>query len=315
MDWRPTATREALAARASLLARIRAHFAATGALEVDTPLLGFAPATDPAISSLAVDTEGGRRWLQTSPEAAMKRLLCADFGDVFQICKAFRGEESSRLHRGEFTLIEWYRCGLDYHALMDEVAALVGFALPGRELPRVTLATLAARLRAPDPHQASTAELAAYASREGLRLQGAERGDRVLLLDWLLEHLVACGVPVGSAAFVHDFPLSQAAYARSRVDAPGIAERFELVVDGVELANGWSEIREVATQSERHDREAAERCRRGLAPMATDERLLAALAEGLPDCAGVALGFDRLVMLMLGKRDLGAVVAFGDDLV
>ena len=315
MDWRPTATREALAARALLLARIRAHFANTGALEVDTPLLGFAPATDPAIASLAVDGPEGRRWLQTSPEAAMKRLLCAGYGDIYQICKAFRAEERSRLHRGEFTLVEWYRTGLDYHGLMDEVAVVVGLALPGRELPRLTLSQLAARLRTPDPHLGSTEDLAAYASGAGLQLDGPAREDRALLLDWLLEHLVTRGIPPGSAAFVHDFPLAQSAYARRRDDAPGIAERFELVVDGVELANGWSEIRDSATQSERHAREAEERLNRGLPPMATDPRLLAGLASGLPACAGVALGFDRLAMLMLGERELGAAVAFGNDLV
>ena len=316
MTWRPTATRAALVGRASLLESFRSHFKATGALEVDTPLLGFAPSTDPAIASLAVSHAGGVGWLQTSPEAAMKRLLCAGYGDIFQICKAFRGEERSRLHRGEFTLVEWYRCGIGYQELMDEVATLVQLALPGRALPRVTLSTLAARLGAPDPVRASNTELADYAAARGLVSTRDPAADRALLLDWLLEHLVSHGVPMGSAAFVHDFPHEQSAYARCRPDAPEVAERFELVVDGVELANGWTEIREVGTQSQRFAEELAQRAARGLGPMVPDGRLLAALAEGgLPPCAGVALGLDRLVMLMVGERELGAVMAFGDDLV
>jgi len=147
MDWRPTATRAALARRAAILDLVRAHFAATGVLEVDTPLIGLAAAGDPALASFRLDLHGSPRYLQTSPEYAMKRLLAAGSGDVYQICKAFRDEEDSPLHRPEFTLVEWYRLGFDHHALMDDVAALVARVLPGLRLARASFATAARPIR------------------------------------------------------------------------------------------------------------------------------------------------------------------------
>lgn len=313
MDWRPTASRDALVRRAGILAAIRAHFAATGALEVETPLLGRAGAGDPAIASCPVDLNGRRRWLQTSPEAAMKRLLAAGSGDLYQICKAFRLEEDSPLHRLEFTLVEWYRCGLDHHGLMDEVALLVGLALPGRRFERATCAELARRCGAPDPHLASTAALAAWAAELGLRMQPEDARDRTLLLDLLLAEIVRHAWPPGEGGFVYDFPVEQSAYARIRDGSPPLASRFELIVDGIELANGWHEIADAQTQAARHAAEDAARRQRGLPAQPADPALLAALASGLPDCAGVALGIDRLVMLALGLADIGGAMAFGTE--
>ena len=315
MDWRPTAARPALLARAALLAKIRQHFAAAGVLEVDTPLLGHTGAADPALQSIAVPCADGTRYLQTSPEFAMKRLLAAGVGDIFQICKAFRGEEQSRLHRGEFTMLEFYRLGFDHHRLMDEVAELVGLGLPGRKIERVTVAALAAALAYPDPHTADTPTLAAFARARGAVLSAGDAADRVLLLDFLLEHLVREGLGSGRAAFLYDFPVEQGAYARVRPGPPPVAERFELIVDGVELANGYHEVTDAPTQRDLFAREAALRAARGLPPPVLDERLLAALAAGLPPCAGVALGIDRLLMLSTGASELGEVLAFGADLI
>lgn len=315
MDWRPTAARPALLARAALLQRIRQHFAASGALEVDTPLLAHAGAADPALQSIAVPCADGTRYLQTSPEFAMKRLLAAGAGDIYQICKAFRGEEQSRLHRGEFTMLEFYRVGVDHHRLMDEVAAIVNLALPGRSLARLTVAELAASLDCPDPHRADTPTLAAFARADGVMLSAADAADRVLLLDFLLEKLVREGLGPGRAAFLHDFPVEQGAYARVRPGPPAVAERFELIVDGVELANGYHEVTDAPTQQALFAGEAALRAARGLPPPVRDERLMAALAVGLPPCAGVALGIDRLLMLSLGASELGDVLAFGADLI
>ncbi len=315
MDWRPTAARPALLARAALLQQIRQHFATAGVMEVDTPLLGLTGAADPALKSIAVPCADGTRYLQTSPEFAMKRLLAAGAGDIYQICKAFRGEEQSRLHRGEFTMLEFYRLGFDHHRLMDEVALIVGFALPQRTLERLTVAALAARLACPDPHLADTATLADFARGEGAVLSPADAADRVLLLDFLLEHLVRLGLGSGQAAFLYDFPLEQRAYARVRPGAPPVAERFELIIDGVELANGYHEVTDAETQAALFAREAALRAARGLPPPLLDQQLLAALDSGLPPCAGVALGIDRLLMLALGATDLSPVMAFGRDLI
>ena len=313
MNWRPTARRAALARRAGILAQLRAHFAAEGVLEVDTPLLGSAGAGDPAIESVAVELGQRRFFLQTSPESAMKRLLAGGSGDIYQICKAFRREERSALHRCEFTILEWYRLGFDHHRLMDDVAALVARVLPGLQLARASFAELSARCGAPDPHRATTAELAAFAREVGLVLSAADAGDRVLLLDLLLSELVRRTWPAGEGGFVYDFPVEQAAYARVRDESPPVASRFELVIGGVELANGWHEVTDVETQRARHAAEHAARVARGQAPMPPDPGLLAALAAGLPDCAGVAIGVDRLVMLALGGDDIAGVLAFAGD--
>lgn len=313
MTWRPTAGRAALARRAEVLAEIRAHFAGEGVLEVDTPLLGTAGAGDPAIESLALDLDGRRHYLQTSPESAMKRLLAGGSGDIYQVCKAFRREERSALHRCEFTILEWYRLGFDHHRLMDDVATLVNRVLPGVPLARASFAELSARCGAPDPHLAPTAALAGFARDVGLQLSAADAGDRVLLLDLLLCELVRRAWPAGQGGFVYDFPLEQAAYARVRDGTPPVASRFELVVDGVELANGWHELNDAGAQRARHDAEHAARTARGQQPMPPDPRLLAALEAGLPDCAGVAIGVDRLVMLALAGTDIAGALAFAAD--
>lgn len=313
MAWRPTASRSTLTRRSELLATIRAHFARARVLEVDTPLLGTAGAGDPAIASCAVELSGRRHYLQTSPESAMKRLLAAGSGDIFQLCKAFRVEEDSPLHRCEFTLLEWYRLGFDHHRLMDDVATLMQRLLPGVVLERASLAALSARAGGPDPHLATTPELAAWARARGLQLSGPDAADRVLLLDLLLSEVVRHAWPAGRGGFVYDFPVEQAAYARIRDGEPSLASRFELVFDGVELANGWHEVTDPLTQRARHAAEAAARHARGLPDMPPDPRLLAAIEAGLPDCAGVAVGVDRLVMLACAARDLGAVLAFGAE--
>jgi lysyl-tRNA synthetase class 2 len=313
MTWRPTASRSTLARRGDILATIRAHFAAAGVLEVDTPLLGAAGAGDPAIASCAVDVGGRVRYLQTSPESAMKRLLAAGSGDIYQLGKAFRREESSPIHRCEFTLLEWYRLGFDHHALMDDVATLVARVLPEVRLAREPLSALCARAGAPDPHRATTGELAAWARALGLQMTPQDAADRSLLLDLLLSEVVRRAWPAGGGGFVYDFPVEQAAYARIRPGVPALASRFELVIDGIELANGWHELADVDEQQARYREEERARQARGLPSMPPDPALLAALAAGLPDCAGVAIGVDRLVMLACAARDLDDVLAFGRD--
>ena len=311
--WRPSASLDALRRRAALLHDIRRYFAHTKALEVETPALAHYGTTDPALASFAIaDPEGGTRYLQTSPEYAMKRLLAAGSGDIYQICHAFRREEGSRLHREEFTLLEWYRIGFDHHQLMTEVGDLlqaVGFK---HVLEKHSYGALCLQYAALDPHTASTATLARFAAAQGATFDAASASDRALLLDWVFGCAVLPKLPRDRAIIIYDFPVEQAAYARVRPGTPALAERFEVVVGEIELANGFHEVTDGAEQRARHARENGRRDALGLPHIPLDEKLLAALAAGLPNCAGVALGIDRLLMLLLQVPEIAAVVAFAD---
>lgn len=311
MDWRPGTSGAALRARARLLAAVRAFFADRGVLEVDTPVLATATVTEPAIASVAAD--GG--WLQTSPEYFMKRLLAAGSGPIYQIGRAFRAGEVGRLHNPEFLLLEWYRPDFDDAELMSELESLLAPALPGFPARRIPFADFVEEAFAVDVFAASEAELASALTaawsrhgREGDILELAE-GRREGLLDLL--YAEACDA-VRGAVFVTDFPPEMAALARLRSDAAGrtVAARFELVVDGVELANGFHELVDADEQRRRFEADRETRRVLDLPVPEIDEQLLAALAAGLPDCAGVAVGLDRVLMLALGERSLDAVVPF-----
>jgi lysyl-tRNA synthetase class 2 len=313
-DWRPTASRATLETRAALLARARSFFAARAVLEVDTPILVNAPVTDAHIHSaqvlLASSVENRRFFLHTSPEYAMKRLLAAGTGDIYQICHVVRALERGRLHNAEFTLIEWYRSGLSLAALMSEVEELVRELLGrSRALVSVRVSYREAFLDALelDPFTAPLAELALHARRAGF--QGAAT-DRDELLELLMATVVGPRLGEGGLTFVYGYPASQAALARLDPDDPRAAQRFELYCDGIELANGFQELTAAREQRARFERDVAERRRLGLPDAAIDERLLAALAAGLPDCCGVALGFDRTLMLAAGAERIDAVLPF-----
>jgi elongation factor P--(R)-beta-lysine ligase len=311
-DWRPTARREALLLRARLLAQLRAFFAARAVLEVETPALGTGATTDPQIDSLSVEVRGaGLRYLHTSPEFAMKRLLAAGSGDIYQVCKVFRDGERGRQHNVEFTLLEWYRLGVDHHALMAEVAALVHALLgPARvaQVEQLSFHAAVGRHAALDPSTASTAECAGCLQRAGIDVpRGADRG---ALLDLIVGELVGPRLGHGGACFVYDYPADRAALARIRRDDPPVAERFELYVDGIELANGFHELGDAEEQRSRFRADLDARARAGRESVPMDKRLLAALAAGLPPCSGVALGFDRLVMLAAGADHIEDVIAF-----
>lgn len=287
--WRPTASRRALGVRAEIARRVRDWFIAHPALEVDTPTLSSAAPTDPHVHSLHTDVAGaGRRWLQTSPEFPMKRLLAAGYGDCWQMCKVFRDGESGRMHNPEFTLLEWYRVGNDDAELMGEVDALVRYCLDGfGALGPTSWVTHADAMRMVSP-----AERAAL-----------DRDDD----DLVFGALVAPRLGLDGPCFVTDWPVAQAALARARPDNPGLAGRFELFIAGIELANGYHELCDPVEQRRRF---TADNLARGPAEVPIDERLLAALEAGLPDCAGVALGFDRLVMLALGASTIADVLTF-----
>ena len=312
MDWRPSADSGRLRARADLLGSIRTFFRARDVLEVETPLLCRTGVTDPAIEPLLVESGTSvfrRRYLQTSPEYAMKRLLAAGSGPIFQVTKAFRDGEAGTRHNPEFTLLEWYRPGYDHHQLMAEVAALLCHCLGDRPEQRISYRQLFRDSLGLDPMTASVGTLQAIA-RERIDV-GTLAGDRDLWLDLLLSHLIEPQLSRRGICFVYDYPASQAALARI-VESEGVAvgQRFELYVDGMELANGYHELTDAAEQRRRFERDNARRREYGLPERPLDEDLLAALAHGLPRCSGVALGVDRLLMLATGSSDIRDVLAF-----
>ena len=311
-DWRPSASLDVLRQRASLLAAVRAFFEQRGVWEVDTPQLAAHTVTDPALQALMVERCGASarpRYLQTSPEYAMKRLLAAGSGAIYQIAHAFRDDEQGRWHNPEFTLLEWYRPGFDLDSLMAEVADLV-LPLLGRERAQrhryrdIFLDTLAL-----DPFTATDDELSAAARR--CVDTGNMTGGRDLWLDLLMTHAIEPVLAGQGVAFIYDYPASQAALARCRQrDGVEVAGRFELYIDGVELANGFHELADAGEQSRRFASDNRLRRERGLPERDADVYLLSALEAGLPDCSGVALGLDRLLMVMCGAPQLSAVIPF-----
>ena len=316
--WRPTASLDSLRRRAQLLSQVRSFFAERSVLEVETPLLGSATVSDLHLSSFACRSshvgEDRDLYLQTSPESAMKRLLAAGSGPVFQICKAFRDGEAGRLHNPEFTILEWYRPGWDHHRLMTEVDELLATTLDTSPGERITFSQAFERHLGLDPLRSSSQEIVHCAADQGIgRDCGLGEDDRDGWLNLLLSHSVEPHLGRGRPTFVHDFPASQAALARIRQDDPPVAERFEVWVEGVELANGYHELTDAEEQRRRFEEDLSRRRARGLPAVPLDSRLLAALEHGLPPSAGVALGFDRLVMLACGATDIAEVMPFPVD--
>jgi lysyl-tRNA synthetase class 2 len=293
-----------------MLAHTREFFASRKVLEVDTPIVVNSPVTDVHIHSAEVrfpDSQG-RYFLHTSPEYAMKRLLAAGSGDIFQICHVVRGLERGRLHNAEFTLIEWYRIGFSLEQLMDEVAALVaGLLANHKSTERLTYREAFLRELNLDPFAASLSELQGAARAAGFEHSAADRDE---LLDMLMATRVGPNLGRNALTFVHRYPASQAALAQLDAGDPRCALRFELYGDGVELANGFKELASSTEQRARFAQDVRERRRRGLPQLAIDESLLAALEHGLPECAGVALGFDRVAMLASGAQHIDEVLSF-----
>lgn len=313
-DWRPTATLDVLRLRASLLARAREHFAATGALEVETPVVVRSAVTDVHLESLAVQDSAGHGlgYLQTSPEYAMKRLLCAGAPHIYQVARVFREGERGRRHNPEFTMIEWYRLGLDHHALMRDVERLLRALLePHLTVGPTATVTYADAFRSRlgvDPLACSADDVRGAIAAAGGSVPDSLGDDSFDdLLDLAMGTLVAPAFPADRITFVHDFPRSQAALARVRGD---VAARFEAFWGGLELANGFHELDDATEQRQRFAADLEGRRARGRPLRQTDEHFLAALAAGLPPCAGVALGFDRTVMVAARATRIDDVIAF-----
>ena len=311
--WQPSASLATLQRRAELLASTRAFFAERGVLEVETPMLSTAGTTDPQLASLATglaSRPGEPLYLHTSPELAMKRLLAAGYGDIYQICKVFRDGELGRCHQPEFTLLEWYRVGYSDAALRAEVLALCSRLLgAARVEPAETLTYREAfqRYAQLDPLE-STDELlrAALAGSGYANLEPGLTGPE--LRDLAFSAAVAPRLGHGHGTWIIDFPPDQAALAA--LNSAGLARRFELFIDGLELANGFGELTDADEQRRRFTAELAQRAQRGLPCPPMDEAFLDALEAGLPECAGIAVGFDRLVMLAAEATHIDAVMSF-----
>jgi lysyl-tRNA synthetase class 2 len=313
--WLPTATRERLAQRAALLATVRQFFESRSVLEVDTPVLVNAAVTDVNLRPVELTLGDRRLFLQTSPEYAMKRLLAAGLGDVYQLCKVVRGDERSRLHNPEFTMLEWYRVGLDMASLIGEVAALLDALVirtggTARPLRRVSYREVFQATLQIDPLEAPTASLVQIAVAHGLTRDNLTNLSRDEVLDFLMGVVIGPTLGRGEWLALTHYPASQAALAQLDSRDPRVALRFEIYADGIELANGFQELADAREQRARFLADNAARAAQGLPQMPIDEALLAALEAGLPACSGVALGFDRAVMIAVGAKRIDEVVSF-----
>lgn len=314
--WRPAASLQTLHARAELLAQVREFFAQRGVLEAQTPLLSAAGGTDPNLDSLRVESDSlGTGYLITSPEFAMKRLLAAYGEAVYQICPVFREGEQGRLHNPEFTLLEWYRPGFDHHRLMDETEALLGELLePEGQTERITYRDAFVSTAGIDPHSADLAALRKTLSTQGIAEPiGIDAEDRDAWLDLLMGAVVAPRLGKDGLCFICDYPASQAILARIKHGDPPVAERFEVFYRGVELANGFHELTDAVELRQRFEAERDSRQAQNRICPPIDAALLNALEHGLPDCAGVALGLDRVLMLKLSLDSLAETLAFPID--
>jgi elongation factor P--(R)-beta-lysine ligase len=310
--WRPSAPLAALHDRARLNALIRAFFDARGVLEVETPLLSAAGNSDPAIESFRVAESTHQRWLRTSPEFPMKRLLAAGAGPIYELGRVFRSGEQSHRHNPEFTMLEWYRPGFTLAQLIDEVIALTRTAAQAFSAPLAAVTTLSyaewfRRSVGIDPHTATLADFAA------LNPDFSGALDRDAWQQLTIANRIEATHAANELTIVHSYPASQSALAQIAPGNPPTAQRFEVYWGAMELANGYFELRDPAEQRARFDADLKRRAARDQSPVQLDEHLLAALEHGLPECAGVALGVDRLLQKLTGADSISEVLAFGSE--
>jgi lysyl-tRNA synthetase class 2 len=311
--WRPGASRLAIEARAGLLRDIRHFFHERGVLEVETPILGRAGNSDPNIENISTDSQR-KRYLRTSPEYAMKRLLAAGQGDIFELGRVFRAGEKGQHHNPEFTLLEWYRLGMPYLELADEVVSLARICGRGKfdgwPSQSIAFRELFHDNTGLDPFQSDESELAACAAERGLY---AGPLSHLEWIDLILSEIIQARLPGECFTIVHDFLPEQAALSKIRHGDPPVAERFEVFLGQTELANGYQELTDADEQQKRFEREHQARERRDGAAPPLDRALIEGLRHGLPDCSGVALGVDRLLMSILKLDRIDAVLAFSSE--
>jgi lysyl-tRNA synthetase class 2 len=309
-EWQPTASIATLKQRARLLRVTRDYFAATRTLEVETPTLSHAAVSDVHLASIQTQVDGKPSYLHTSPEYAMKRLLAAGSGDIYQIARVYRDGEVGRFHNPEFTLVEWYRLGYDHHKLMDDVEALLGCLIPARcvdQSERLSYQEVVHLHAQVDALNDPTSMLLASLQQADIDVPADIHRDRDSLLDLLMSVVIGPKLGKGRPTFIYDYPASQASLAQTR---GAVASRFELYLDGLELANGFHELGNAKEQRLRFANDLQQRQLRGAPTAPIDENFLAALASGLPDCAGVALGFDRVLMCSVGATHIDEVLTF-----
>lgn len=320
INWQPTADIETLKRRAQLLADVRLFFADRNVLEIETPILSSAAPTAPYLDSFQTDfipigsQDKQTFYLQTSPEFAMKRLLAAGFGSIYQIAKVFRNGESGRQHSPEFSMLEWYRPELSFEQLMGEVDALLQTTAKTKPAVKFTYQQVFQKYLKIDAFRCSDEELKQLAKKHIAGLDESWTMDRddwqELLISQIIEpKLTELETPV----FIYDFPASQAQLAKVTQDHNGnqVAKRFELYAGGMELANGYDELLDAYELRQRFEHDNQQRQLQNKPIMPLDENLLAAMEAGLPQCTGVALGFDRLMMLLTRKRTINEVQCFG----
>lgn len=306
-----TASIPLLKKRAQLFKQLRAFFYARDVLEVDVPTLGYFTVTDPNLDAIGCLVGDNERYLQTSPEFFMKRLLAMGSGDIFYLGKAYRQDEQGRRHRPEFTLLEWYRQGFTDEDLIAETLALLTELSPGTAVQRIDYGTLFAQWTGLNPHTANAAELEAFA-RDVLQVDFSNEPVAFwldLIFSFQVEPQLADGLVV-----VEDYPVCQAALARVVPNQRGeqVAKRFEIFWDRLELANGYWELTDADEQARRFAADNLSRQHQYKPVIEPDDRLLAALAAGIPECAGIALGVDRLLMRLSGCDDIALVMPFAD---
>jgi len=315
--YQPTCSIDALKARAAMYQKIRQFFAERGVLEVETPILSQAGVTDVHLASVQVQRhiygKLNTQYLQTSPEFPMKRLLASGSGAIYQICKVFRDDEHGRKHNSEFTMLEWYRPALDLKGLMHETADLLELCLSHRfgEIRPIILSYKHAfqdRLEI-NPLQASLKQLKDTAHRVGLNLDLGD--DRLAYMDLLFSHFVEPSLGFDKPVFLTDFPPEMASLAKVKQDEDGecVAARFEVYIEGLELANAYDELLDAEVLAARFEADNQERALQGLPVIPTDQYLLSALPH-MPECSGIALGIDRLLMVVMNKMKIDQVVAF-----
>ena len=314
--WAPTASIEQLKTRAQILANIRQFFAERSVMEVDTPAMSHATVTDVHLHTFQTQfvgpgyADGKQLYFMTSPEFHMKRLLAAGSGPIYQICKSFRNEEAGRYHNPEFTMLEWYRPEFDHHDLMNEMDELLQRTLGCLPAERMTYQDAFLNVLHVCPLAAPMEELKQAAAKLGLSDIAEPEQDRDTLLQLLFSIGVEGKIGQEKPAFVYDFPASQAALAKINPNDPRVADRFEVYFNGIELANGFHELDNPQEQLSRFEQDNVKRVEMGLQQQPIDLHLIEALKAGLPSCAGVALGIDRLIMLALQKDHIDNVLAF-----
>ena len=322
-DWQPTASLEMLKTKSRLLSQLRAFFAEKDILEVQTPILSQAGNTEPTIESFITQEHENAAhkiqpsFLNTSPEFSMKRLLAAGYGSIYQITPAFRQDEQGKRHNPEFTLLEWYRIDFDHHALMGEVNSLLRYIaknfikLERSQFFSYQKAML--KFANVDPFSATIEELKLATVKAGINAVGMDDVSRDTWLDLLMSQVVEKNLPMNCPVFIYDYPASQAALSKIRKGSPDVAERFELYINGMELANGFHELSDAEEQAQRFQQQQQQRKASGQQGIPADYHLIEALKQGLPECAGVAIGLDRLLMVLTGVEHINEVLTFPFD--